>query len=185
MIYVIRVMNNSEQMNWMVHTSALIVGLAGSGGQKPAPSCSQALVDQHEPPVGRTAAGTDTRSGYSAHAVCVRAAAAVLLGDEDRLADRICQWVKPQPRAVQRPGAVEGGYSACSTWRKIKPCPLQERLRIAPSPMLWCCLGELENNDEHFRSGPYRQALRTCSASAGRPSGPPTTWKGLQCYLEF
>ena len=69
-------------------------------------------------------------------------------------------------------------YIDLERWEQIVQCYLdleedqkalslvKERLAVRPSPMLYCCLGELEDNNAHFRTAwefsgqRYSRALR-------------------------
>merc|ERR1711871_118322 len=89
-------------------------------------------------------------------------------------------------------------YRALELWEDVVQCLLdtqrdEEALRVIkkqlqckPSPMLWCCLGEIENNDEHFRTAwalsnnRYARAMRLL----GKRFFTRGLWKlANECYL--
>eukprot|EP00946_MAST-07B_sp_MAST-7B-sp1_P001144 g1144.t1 len=176
MPYVTRVMETSQHSNWMVHTSALLVRawleFEVWRTKTRAMMQLQALVDQH---VNRLSAGQ--RAGTDVYAPAVQRMRYVYVlplqsywemrGD---LADRYMA-LHIKHSALQL-------YTDLERWEQIVQCYLdleedkkalslvKERLLVRPSPMLYCCLGELEDNDDHFRTAwkfsgnRYARALR-------------------------
>lgn len=195
--YVTRVMETSQHSNWMVHTSALLVRawleFEVWRTKTRAMMQLQALVDQH---VNRLSAGQ--RAGTDFYAPALQRMRYVYVlplqsywemrGD---LADRyMALHVKHSALAL---------YTDLERWEQVVQCYLdleedqkalslvRERLAIRPSPMLYCCLGELEDEDAHFRTAwtfsgeRYARALRLLARRrdrAGDSDG------ALSCYME-
>eukprot|EP00946_MAST-07B_sp_MAST-7B-sp1_P003809 g3809.t1 len=197
MPYVTRVMETSQHSNWMVHTSALLVRawleFEVWRTKTRAMMQLQALVDQH---VNRLSAGQ--RAGTDVYAPAVQRMRYVYVlplqsywemrGD---LADRYMA-LHIKHSALQL-------YTDLERWEQIVQCYLdleedqkalslvKERLLVRPSPMLYCCLGELEDNDDHFRTAwefsgnRYARALRLLAQRrhrAGDSDG------ALETYME-
>ena len=195
--YITRVMDGSTNMNWMVHTSALVVRawleFEVWRTKTRAVMQLQALVDQH---VNRLSAGQQAGTEtYAPTSQRMRYVYILPLPSSwemrSDLADRYMSLhIKHSALRL---------YEDLEKWEKVVQCYLdlerdkdatklvQERLRVKPSPMLWCCLGELEDNDEHFRkawneSGKrYARALRLLG---GRRDRVQDREGALACYLE-
>ena len=195
--YVTRVMETSQHSNWMVHTSALLVRawleFEVWRTKTRAMMQLQALVDQH---VNRLSAGQ--RAGTDFYAPALQRMRYVYVlplqsywemrGD---LADRyMALHIKHSALAL---------YTDLERWEQIVQCYLdleqdkkalslvKERLELHPTPMLYCSLGELENNDEHFRTAwklsgkRYARALRLLAQRRSRNGDSDAA---LECYLE-
>jgi len=197
MPYVIRVMESSATMNWMIHTSALVVRawleFEVWRTKTRAIMQLQALVDQH---VNRLSAGQRAGTDYYAPTnQRMRYVYVLPLPSywemRNDLADRYMELhIKHSALRL---------YEDLERWEKVVQCYLdlekddeaivlvKDRLKIRPSPMLYCCLGELEDDNQHFLTAwefsgkRYSRALRLLAQRYDRTQ----EWeKALQYYLE-
>ena len=160
--YVARVMNVESTRNWMVYTTSLITKSFVEYERWKTKERSvlqlQALVDQH---TNRISAGqmptTDINAPANERMAIIYGLVMPPLFEMKRqLADRYMGiYVKRSALEL---------YRELELWEDVVQCLLDttqddealslvtKQLEVKPSPMLWCCLGELEDNDDHFRT---------------------------------
>ena len=194
--YIARVMATQNNRNWMVHSSALVLKALVEFERWKTKERSvlqlQALVDQH---IGRLSPGqlatTDVCAPCSERMALIYAVSMPPIWTLKReLADRYMEiHVKQSALEI---------YRELELWEDVVQCLLdtqkdkealdivQNRLQVRPSPMLWCCLGELENEDLHFEkawalsNGRYARAMRLL----GKRYFQRCEWKKAnKCYL--
>ena len=195
--YILRVMEGSENMNWMIHTSALVVRawleFEVNRTKSRAIMQLQAIVDQF---VNKLSAGQQAGSDYYAPAIQRMRYVYVL---------PLPSYWETRRDLAQRYMSLHVKHSALKLyeelemWEDVVQCYIdlekdqeakelvRERLRIQPSPMLYCVLGELEDDDKHFRTAwlfsgkRYARALRLLG---GRRDRAEDAEGALACYLE-
>ena len=160
--YIARVMTVESTRNWMVYTTSLITKSFVEYERWKTKERSvlqlQALVDQH---TNRITAGqmptTDINAPADERMAIIYALVMPPLFEMKRqLADRYMGiYVKRSALEL---------YRELELWEDVVQCLLDTKqdhealslvaaqLDKKPSPMLWCCLGELEDNDDHFRT---------------------------------
>jgi tetratricopeptide (TPR) repeat protein len=161
--YIARIMAIEHNRNWMVHTTSLVVKAWVEFERWKTKERSvmqlQALVDQH---TNRLTIGqmptTDINSPAGERMAILYALVMPPIWQMKRsLADRYMGiYVKKSALDL---------YRELQLWEDVVQCLLdtqqdteakklvKEQLASKPTPMLWTCLGELENNDEHYRTG--------------------------------